>query len=55
MIDVHLPDGLTPDQVRRLRRVANTCPARRALEAGFRCEERVELDLPVAEALPLWG
>ena len=34
-VDVHLPDDLTPDQQRRLERVAETCPARRALEAGF--------------------
>src|SRR5579859_2600679 len=32
-ITVHLPDDLTPDQAKRLRRVADTCPARRALEA----------------------
>lgn len=38
-ITLHLPDGLTPDQVARLRRVAATCPAKRALEAGFRFEE----------------
>jgi len=38
-VSVHLPDGLTPDQVERLRRVAKTCPVRRALEAGFSFEE----------------
>ena len=48
-ISVHLPEGLTPDQVERLRRVANTCPARRALEAGFTFDEQIELDLPAAE------
>lgn len=47
-MDVHLPEGLTPDQVERLHRVANTCPARRALEAGFIFEEEIELDLPAA-------
>jgi putative redox protein len=47
-IDVHLPAGLTADQVRRLRRVAATCPVRRALEAGFVFAERIELDLPPA-------
>jgi putative redox protein len=46
-IDVHLPDWLRPEQVERLRRVANTCPARRALEAGFTFEEQVDLDFPV--------
>ena len=37
---VCLPDGLTTDQVRRLRRVAETCPAKRALEAGFTFDEQ---------------
>jgi putative redox protein len=45
-ITVHLPAGLTPDQITRLRRVANTCPARRALEAGFTFDEELEFDLP---------
>jgi putative redox protein len=40
-IEVQLPDDLTPDQRRRLERVAETCPARRALEAGFVFEERI--------------
>jgi putative redox protein len=40
-VDVHLPDELTPDQRRRLERVAETCPARRAFEAGFTFEERI--------------
>ena len=44
-VDVHLPDTLTPEQAVRLRRVADSCPVRRALEAGFAFEERVELDL----------
>ncbi len=35
---VHLPDGLTQDQIARLRRVAETCPVKRALEAGFTFE-----------------
>jgi putative redox protein len=47
-ITVHLPHGLTPDQIERLRRVADTCPARRALEAGFTFDEQLELDLPAA-------
>jgi len=47
-IAVHLPEGLSEDQVSRLRRVAETCPVRRALEAGFAFEEDVILDLPVA-------
>jgi len=36
-----LPEGLTADQVRRLRKVADSCPAKRALEAGFTFDERV--------------
>ncbi len=40
-IDIHLPHDLTPEQRRRLERVAETCPVRRALEAGFAFEERV--------------
>jgi putative redox protein len=39
-VDLHLPASLTPDQRRRLERVAQTCPVRRALEAGFAFEER---------------
>jgi putative redox protein len=45
-VTVHLPDGLTADQVTRLERVANTCPVRRALEAGFTFDERLVTDLP---------
>jgi putative redox protein len=39
-IEVHLPSDLTRDQRRRLERVTETCPVRRALEAGFIFEER---------------
>ena len=46
-----LPDGLTPDQVARVRKVAETCPARRALEAGFTfAEEIVVGDVAHAES-----
>jgi len=44
-VTIHLPDGLTPDQTRRLERVAATCPVRRALEAGFTFDERLVTDL----------
>jgi putative redox protein len=47
-VTVHLPDDLTPDQTARLRRVADTCPVRRALEAGFGFDERLLNDLPAA-------
>lgn len=39
-VRVHLPASLSSDQVKRLRRVAQTCPARRALEAGFTFDEQ---------------
>ena len=42
-VTVNLPAGLAPEQVRRLTRVADTCPVRRALEAGFSFEERIEV------------
>ncbi len=38
-----LPDGLSPEQVARLRRVAATCPVRRSFEAGFEFEEELLL------------
>ena len=50
-LTVHLPEGLTPDQITRLTRVADTCPVRRALEAGFVFEEQIETDLPRAVLL----
>ena len=40
-VEVHLPDGLTDDQVARLTRVAETCPVKRAFETGFVVRERV--------------
>jgi putative redox protein len=45
-ISVHVPEGLTDDQVKRLRHVAETCPVRRALEAGFAFDEQLAQDLP---------
>ncbi|HLY47684.1 MAG TPA: OsmC family protein [Solirubrobacteraceae bacterium] len=45
-VTIHLPEGLTPDQVTRLERVADTCPVKRAFEAGFSFERRLVLDLP---------
>jgi putative redox protein len=38
---VHLPTGLTGRETESLRRVAETCPVRRALEAGFTFRERL--------------
>ena len=40
-IDVRLPDDLSPEQITRLRRVADTCPLRRSLETGFEFDERI--------------
>ena len=45
---VNLPDGLTPDQVARLRRVAETCPVKQALEIGFTFEQQFVLHQPSA-------
>jgi putative redox protein len=41
---LHLPEGLSEDQIARLERVARTCPLRQALEAGLEFEERTELE-----------
>jgi putative redox protein len=38
---VDLPDGLAPEQVERLRHVADSCPVRRAMEAGFTFDEQI--------------
>jgi len=40
-IRVNLPAGLSDEQVTRLQRVADTCPVRRALEAGFVFDEQI--------------
>jgi putative redox protein len=48
-LTVHLPDGLTDEQIERLRRIADTCPVKRALEAGFTFEQQLVLDVPVAD------
>ena len=47
-VTLHLPAGLTDDQVTRLRRVAASCPVRRALEADVVFEEH--LDIPALAA-----
>ena len=53
-IAVHLPESLTHDQVKRLRRIVDTCPAKRALETGFTFEEEFVLaDRSPAPAAPL--
>jgi putative redox protein len=45
-VTINLPDGLSEDQVTRLRRVADTCPVRRALEGGFIFDERIRTPAP---------
>lgn len=47
-LTVHLPSGLSADQLTRLQRVAATCPVRRALEAGFAFDEHIAIDLSAA-------
>lgn len=50
-IEVRLPDRLSEAQIARLKRVANTCPLRRALETGFEFDERIVLEPTVAPKL----
>jgi putative redox protein len=52
-IDVHLPEGLSDMQIKRLERVARTCPIRRALETGFEFEEQILTGAPHADAASL--
>jgi putative redox protein len=47
---IHLPDGLSVPQAERLHRVADTCPVRRALEAGFAFDETFEIEVAPAAA-----
>ena len=41
---VHVPEGLTDGQIERLRRIVDTCPVKRALEAGFTFDEELVVD-----------
>ena len=45
-LTLHLPAGLSSEQIERLTRVADTRPVRRALEAGFIFDEHVAIDGP---------
>jgi hypothetical protein len=40
-VTINLPPGLTPEQVRRLMRVAETCPVRRSIEADVVFDEHL--------------
>ncbi|MGA2320927.1 MAG: OsmC family protein [Solirubrobacteraceae bacterium] len=42
-VAVNLPGGLAPEQIERLRRVADSCPVRRAMEAGFAFDEQIRI------------
>jgi putative redox protein len=50
-VRVHLPEGLTQDQVRRLRKVADTCPAKRSLEAGFTFDQQLIVAKPATSSV----
>src|SRR6185437_5098747 len=50
MVRVYLPAGLTDAQIERLQKVAETCPARRALEAGFAFDEQIVVEGRTASA-----
>ena len=50
LVRVHLPAGLTEAQIKRLQKVAETCPARRALEAGFAFDEQIVVGAHTASA-----
>jgi putative redox protein len=52
-VRLHLPKGLRSEQIKRLERVAESCPARRALEAGFTFDEELLHDLPNPSAAAL--
>jgi putative redox protein len=43
-VTVHLPPTLTPAQAARIRLVAETCPVKRAFEAGFIVDEDFVVD-----------
>ena len=47
-VTINLPPGLTPDQVRRLMRVAEACPVRRSIEAGMVFDEHLPRQLDAA-------
>ena len=48
-LTLKLPPGLSDDQVARLRRVAETCPVRRAFEAGFSIREEVGVAMNIRQ------
>lgn len=49
-VAVHLPPDLSAEQRRRLMRVAEACPVRRAIEAGMEFDEHLAGPVPRAAA-----
>ena len=47
-VTIHLPDELSDEQVRRIMRAAETCPIRRAIEAGITFDEHLPRAQPIA-------
>jgi putative redox protein len=43
-VTINLPDDLTDEQARRIMRAAETCPVRRAIEAGMSFDEHLPED-----------
>jgi len=43
-VTISLPDDLTDEQARRIMRAAETCPVRRAIEAGMTFDEHLPKD-----------
>ncbi len=43
-VTINLPDDLTDEQARRIMRAAETCPVRRAIEAGMTFDEHLPED-----------
>ena len=43
VLTIHVPEGLDEAQIKRLRRVAEACPVRRAMEAGFSFRETISV------------
>lgn len=43
-VTIQLPDDLSDEQVRRMMRAAETCPVRRAIEAGMSFDEHLPED-----------
>lgn len=50
-VKIHLPDGLSEDQITRLRRVAESCPVKRSLEAGFAFDQEIVLERAEAASI----